>query len=154
MKHIIYEIIRTLNNSLHWLLICRVNEGRNMYSYHLFFSAVFLSEKFLIGREAGESSWRVKKSWGAIFVQEAPTRGLDVTAKNHKRTDNMRSSGHDQKEGYRGPALTARVLRKCNTSPWDEEATQSISITVSPAQPRISSMTMYLSVDNELALSS
>lgn len=87
-------------------------------------------------------------------MQEAPTRGLDVTAKNHKRTDNMRSSGHDQKEGYRGPALTARVLRKCNTSPWDEEATQSISITVSPAQPRISSMTMYLSVDNELALSS
>ena len=59
-----------------------------------------------------------------------------------------------KKKVIEGPALTARVLRKCNTSPWDEEATQSVSITVPPAQPRISSMAMYLSVDNELALSS
>lgn len=62
--------------------------------------------------------------------------------------------GMTKRKVIEGPALTARVLRKWGTSPWDEEATQSISITLSPVQLSISSLAMYLSVDNELDLSS
>ena len=62
--------------------------------------------------------------------------------------------GMTKRKVIEGPAPAARVLRKCSTSPWDEEVTQSISIKGSPALLRISSMAMYLSVDSELGLSS